>query len=123
MLKKSKTTRLRSRPWIYPNYDPYPLDVFFFRMEFTQHLDQYEHARCVKTFQWKCLICSIEAPDQVGLEMQHISDGFIYTDGIDQKKWVCCNKCKKTFHLCCVTQEKEENIKFPFLCRFNECRK
>ena len=46
-------------------------------MEFTQHLNQYEHARCVETFQWKCLICSIEAPDQVGLEMQHISDGFI----------------------------------------------
>ena len=123
MLKENKLTHLRSRPWIYPNHDPYPLDVFFFRMEFTQHLDQYEHARCVKTFQWKCLICSIEAPDQVGLEMQHISDGFIYTDGINQKKWVCCNKCKKTFHLCCVTQEKEENIKFPFLCRFNECRK
>ena len=55
--------------------------------------------------------------------MQHISDEVIYTDGINQKKWVCCNKCKKTFHLCCVTQEKEENIKFPFLCRFNECRK
>ena len=33
-------------------------------MEFTQHLDQYEHARCVETFQWKCLICSIEAPDK-----------------------------------------------------------
>ena len=92
-------------------------------MEFTQHLDQYEYARCVETFQWKCLICSVEAPDQVGLEMQHLSDGVIYTDGIDQKKWVYCNKCKKTFHLCCVTQGKEENIKFPFLCRFNECRK
>ena len=33
-------------------------------MEFTQHLDQFEHARCVETFQWKCLICSIEAPDK-----------------------------------------------------------
>ena len=30
---------------------------------------------------------------------------------------------KKTFHLCCVTQEKEENISFLFLCRFNEYRK
>ena len=92
-------------------------------MEFTQHLDQYEHARCVETFQWKCLICSTEAPDQVGLEMQHISNGFIYTDGIDQKKCMCCNKCKKTYHLECVTSEKEESIKFLFHCTFNECRK
>ena len=67
----------------------------------------------METFQWKCLICSIEAPGQVGLEMQHISDGVIHTDGIDQKKWVCCNKCKKTFHLYCVTQEKEENTNSP----------
>ena len=92
-------------------------------MEFTQHLDAYEHAQCVESFQWKCLICSVEARDQVGLEMQHISDGVVYTDGIDGSKWLCCNKCKKTYHLECVTSEKEESIKFPFHCTFNECRK
>ena len=123
MLKKSKTTRLRSRRVDLPKPVRYPLDVFFFRMEFTQHLDDYEHAQCVETFKWKCLICSLEAPDQVGLEMQHIGDGYVYKDGIDQKKWLCCNKCKNTYHLKCVTSEKEENIKFPFLCMFNECRK
>ena len=92
-------------------------------MDFTQHLDDYEHAQCVSAFKWKCLICSVEAPDQVGLEMQHIADGFVYTDGIDQKKWVCCNKCKYTYHLDCVTHEKEEKLHFPFVCTFNECRK
>ena len=55
-------------------------------MEFTQDLNAYEHAQCVEAFQWKCLICSVEARDQVGLEMQHISDGIIYTDGIDGSK-------------------------------------
>ena len=55
-------------------------------MEFTQQLDVYEHAQCVEAFKWKCLICSVEARDQVGLEMQHIGDGVIYTDGIDGSK-------------------------------------
>ena len=54
-------------------------------MDFTQHLEACEHAQCVSTFKLKCLICSVEAPDQVGLEMQHIADGFVYTDGIDKK--------------------------------------
>ena len=35
---------MRSRRVDLPKSCPYPLDVFFFRMEFTQHLDQYEHA-------------------------------------------------------------------------------
>ena len=78
-------------------------------MEFTQHLDAYEHAKCVDLFKWKCLICSVEARDQVGLEMQHIGDGVVYTDGIDHTKWVCCHGCKERFHLDCVTSEKPEN--------------
>ena len=41
------------------------------------------------------LICSVEAKDQVGLELQHIADGVVYIDGIDGTMWVCCQKCKK----------------------------
>ena len=91
-------------------------------MEFTQHLDDYEHAKCVELYGWKCYICCVEAKDQVGLEMQHIGDGVVYTDGIDGSKWICCQKCKKTYHLECVTEHKEGEIKSPFLCTFNECR-
>ena len=43
-------------------------------MEFTQHLDTYEHAKCADLFKWKCLTCSLEAKDQLGFEMHHISD-------------------------------------------------
>ena len=72
-------------------------------MEFTQHLDDYEHAKCVELYGWKCYICCVEVKDQVGLEMQQIGDGIVYTDGIDGSKWICCQKCKKTYHLECVT--------------------
>ena len=116
MLKKSKSTHLRSRRVDLPKPVCYPLDVFFFRIEFTQVLDPYEHAQCVDTFKWKCLL------------LRHLTRWalkcsiLVYKDGIDQKKWVCCNKCKNTYHLECVTCKKEENIKFPFLCMFNEYR-
>ena len=83
-------------------------------MEFTQHLDAYEHAQCVDLFKWKCLICSLEAKDQVGLKMHHISDGVVYTDEINGSNWSCCHKCKSSYHLGCVTPGKEENIMFPF---------
>ena len=91
-------------------------------MEFTQHVDDYEYAKCVELYSWKYYICCVEAKDQVGLEMQHISDGIVYMDGIDGSNWICYQKCKKTYHLECVTKEKGE-IKFPFLCTFNECRR
>ena len=48
-------------------------------MEFIQHLDYYEHAKCVELYGWKCYICCVEAKDQSGLEMQHIGDGIVYT--------------------------------------------
>ena len=99
-----------------------PACYFLFRMEFTQHLDDYEHAKCVELYGWKCYICCVEAKDQVGLEMQHIGDGVVYMDGIDGSKWLCCQKCKKTYHLECVSEHKEGEIKSPFLCTFNECR-
>ena len=56
-----------------------PACYLFFRMEFIQHLDYYEHAKCVELYGWKCYICCVEAKDQVGLEMQHIGDGIVYT--------------------------------------------
>ena len=37
----------------------------------------------------------VEAKVQMGLEMQHISDGVVYNDGIDNSKWVCCHGLKK----------------------------
>ena len=92
-------------------------------MESTQYIDDYQYGKCVELYGWKYYICCVEAKDQVGLEMQHIGDGIVYTDEIDGSKWICYQKCKKTYHLECVTKEKEGEIKFPFLCTFNECRR
>ena len=51
-------------------------------------LNPYEHAKCVQLYGWKCLICSVEAKDQVGLELQHIADVIVYINGIDGTMWV-----------------------------------
>ena len=56
-------------------------------------------------------MCSIEAKDQIGLEMAWLGDEkVVYTDGIDGSKWECCNGCKKCFHLSCVTGDTEEQV-------------
>ena len=120
MCIKTWITRSVPGPWVDLNY---PLAISSLKMEFTQHLDDYEHAKCVELYGWKCYICCVEAKDQVGLEMQYIGDGIVYTDGIDGSKWISCQKCKKTYHLECVTEDKEGEIKSPFLCTFNECRR
>ena len=90
-------------------------------------LDSYHHAYALSCFGWKCLVCSIEAKDQIGLEMARLGDEkVVYTDGIDGSKWVCCNGCKKCFHLSCVTGDTEEQVEargWPFLCTFNQCKK
>ena len=104
-MEGKKIIRLRSRPYIYPNLDSYPLDVFFFRMEFTQHLDQYEHARCVETFQWKCLICSVEAPDQVGLEMQHMGSSTLM---VVTKRSGCVAINAKRLSICAVSFKRKK---------------
>ena len=83
-------------------------------------LNPYEHAKCVKIYGWKYLICSVEAKDQVGLELQHIADGVVYIDGIDGTMWVCCKKCKKTYHLACVCPNQPQPTKWPFVCSFLE---
>ena len=69
-------------------------------------LDPYHHAYALSCFGWRCIVCSIEAKDQIGLEMAWLGDEkVVYTDGIDGSKWVCCNGCKKCFHLSCVTDD------------------
>ena len=65
---------------------PYLLAIFFFRMAHPVELNPYEHAKCVKIYGWKCLKCSVEAKDQVGLELQHIADGIVYIDSMDGTK-------------------------------------
>ena len=122
MLKKNKTTYLRSSRVDLPHHYYYPLNVFLFRMEYTQQLNDYEHAKYVELHERKCLICSMEVKDQVGLEIQHISNDIIHVDRIHHTKQVCCYKCKKTYYLECVTSQKQENIKFSFLYTFNEYR-
>ena len=89
-----------------------PACYFLFRMEFTQHFDDYELAKCVELYGWKCFICCVEAKDQVGLEMQHIGDGILYTDGIDGSKWICCQKYKNTWRV--LLKIKKEKSSFPF---------
>ena len=72
-------------------------------------------------------MCNIEAKDQIGLEMASLGDEkVVYTDGFDRSKWVCCNGCKKCYHLSCVTGDTEEQVEargWPFLCTFNQCKK
>ena len=76
--------------------------------------EAYLHAYAASIFGWKCVICSIEAPDQLGLNGQHTaSETSVYTDGIDHSKWVTCAKCNSYFHLACVTvgtQQTENQI-------------
>ena len=101
---------------------PYLLTISFFRMAHPVELNLYEHAKCVQIYGWKCLICSVEAKDQLGLELQHIADGVVYIDSMDGTKWVCCQKCKKTFHEACVCPNQPEPTEWPFLCSFLECK-
>ena len=81
-------------------------------------LNPYEHAKCVQIYGWKCLICFVEAKDQVGLELQHIADGIVYINGMDGTKWVCCQKCKKTYHVACVCPNQSEPTEWPFCVAF-----
>ena len=86
---------------------PYLLDVYFFRMEFTQHLDQYEHARCVETFQWKCLIYSVEAPDQVGLKCSILAKGSS-TLMVSTKRSGCVAINAKRLSICAVSLKRKK---------------
>ena len=52
---------------------------------------------------------SVEAKDQVGLELQQIADGVVYIDGIDGRKWICCQKCKKIYHVVCVCPNQPQH--------------
>ena len=81
-------------------------------------LNPYEHAKCVQIYGWKCLICSVEAKDQVGLELQHIADGVVYIDSINGTKWVCCQKYKKTNHVACVCPNQPSQQNGPFCVAF-----
>ena len=90
------------------------LAIFIFRMATPVELNPYQHAKCVQMYGWKCLIYSVEVKDQVGLELQHIADGIVYINGIEGSKWVCCNKCKKTYHVACVYLTMKNQQKGPF---------
>ena len=72
-------------------------------------LDPYEHAKCVQIYGWKCLICSVEAKDQIGLELQHIADGVVYIDGIDgtKRRYAARNARKHT--ICLVSAQINHN--------------
>ena len=46
-------------------------------------LDAYHHAYALSIFDWKCLICNIEAKDQIGLENDWLgNEKVVYTDGL-----------------------------------------
>ena len=103
------------------------LIIVYFRMNKPVELDPYHHAYALSCFGWKCLVCNIEAKDQIGLEMAWLGDEkVVYTDGFDRSKSVCCNGYKKCYHLSCVTGDTEEQVEargLPFLCTFNQCKK
>ena len=35
---------------------------------------------------------------------------YMYTDGFDGSKWVCCNACRKYFYLSCATSDTEQQV-------------
>ena len=100
-----------------------PTCFLFFRMS---DQDAYLHAYAFNCLGWKCYIYNHEAKDQIGIEMQFLGDGHVvFTDQLDGSKWVFCTKCKKSYHLQCVTSSTEQQIEakeWPFICSFNECK-
>ena len=63
--------------------------LFFLEMSDSKpvELDPYHHAYALSFFRWKCLICNIEAKDQIELEMAWPGDEKVtYTDGLDGSK-------------------------------------
>ena len=85
--------------------------LFFLEMSDSKpvKLDPYHHADALSCFGWKCLVCNIEAKDQIGLEMAWLgNEKVVYTDSIKGSKWVCCNGYKKCFHLSCVTSDTKQ---------------
>ena len=84
-------------------------------MEFTQQLDAYDHTQCVEAFKWKCLICSVEAKDQVGLEMQHIGDG-LFTLIVSMVLSGCAAKnARKLTTWSVLLQKKKKASSSPFI--------
>ena len=87
----------------------------------------YYYAYAVSIFGWKCIICNFKAQDQIGLENSWLADEkVVYTDQLDQSKWVFCNICKKSFHLAGVMHLSEEQVDLKgwlFKCTFNQCNK
>ena len=75
-------------------------------------IDAFYHAYALSIFGWKCLICNIEAKDQVGIEMAWLGDEqVVYTDSIDGSKWVCCNVCKEAYHLAVLLPKLRSKLK------------
>ena len=50
----------------------------------------------------------------MGLEMQHIGDGIVYTDGINGYKWICCQNARKPITWNVLLKKKKEKSSSPF---------
>ena len=119
------------RRWVIKGWMGDPLEhdplQFCFRMS-TENNGQHSYldAYAASCLGWKCLICSKEAQDQIGIHMQFVGDEkVVFTDSIDDSKWVFCTTCKQAYHLSCVTSCTEQQVEakgWPFICSFNECQ-
>ena len=90
-------------------------------------LDSYHHAHALSCSRQKYTICDSKEKDQIGSEMAWPDDEkAMYSKHIEGPKWVNCNDCKKYFYLSCVSSNTEQQVearRWPFLCKFNQCRK
>ena len=75
-------------------------------------------------FNWRCVICSIQALSPMHLEDQHMLYEYsVYTD-VDNVKWVKCDECMTPYHLKCVTTDSESKVSAGcFVCTFMGCKK
>ena len=75
-------------------------------------------------FNWRCVICSIQALSSMHLEDQHMLYEYsVYTD-VDNVKWVKCDECMTTYHLKCATNKPESKMSCEhFICTFMAYKK
>ena len=97
---------------------PYPLAIFFFRMAHPVELNPYEHAKWVQMYGWKCLICSFEAKNQVGLNCSILLTALCTSMVLmDQSRYTAINARKHTMWLVSV-QINQNQQDGPFCAAF-----
>ena len=98
-----------------------PACYFVFRMALPVELNPYEDAKCVQMYGWKCLICSVEAKDQVGLNCSILLMALCTSIVLmDQSGYAALNVGKHT--MCLVSALISQNQQNCLFSTFLECK-